>query len=164
MMTFNILAENVLIPKGNPTSFKTINSLGYIPKYPGRSLLTTLGSAGAGGYLGYKALEQINPYLGISMGVLGGAYGGDLAAEYIDRKIREKEGTPYRGARSFADTAQEHAGSAALGSLVSAGMASNPATAPYSILVAGPLSGLGGRIVNRLNHPENYVEIKKEKK
>lgn len=163
MMTFNILTESLLIPN-NPSSFKMMNNLSYFPKYNGRALLTQLGSAAAGGYLGYKSLEPINPYLGISIGAITGAYGGDLAAEYLDRKTREKEGKPYTGKRTFSDTAQEHAGSVALGNLVSAGMASNPSTAPYSLLVAGPLSGLGGRIVNRLNHPENYVETKKEKK
>ena len=130
----------------------------YTPKYPWRSALTTLGSGVGGGYLGYQAAKAFgaeHPEIGIPLGALNGLSAGSLASEYIDRKTRENEGTPYKGPRKFNDSVDDYLIRTGLGN--AAGLAlSNYTNSPVGIFAAGRIAGgLGVLGKDKVFHPDS---------
>lgn len=132
-------------------SIGRLPSTHYYPKYPLRSLLTTVGTGIGGLAIGVKAAKAAgasDPNLGVSLGLLNGMYLGNMASEYIDRKIREHEGSPYTSERTFKDTAKETALRMALGSPVAAAL--SPANTVVGVMSGHILSGAALRGYGKL--------------
>lgn len=150
MMTFSILTES-LYPQ-------------YTPQHPWRTAFTTLGGGIGGGFLGYQAAKAFgaeHPEIGVPLGVMNGFNAGSLASEYIDRKTRSDEGSPYKGPRSFRDSVDDYLIKTGLGN--AAGIALSSYThSPVGIFAGGRIAGaLGVLGKDKLMHSGDSKKTKK---
>ena len=157
MITFSFLMEGIAARQ---------KYLNYKPKHPFLYYGTIIGSGLGGTILGYNAGENIfdmkHPSVGGVIGALNGINAGSLAAEYLDRKLREREGNPYTGPREMSDAENEFLLKTGLSNLAAGSVAATGTSSIFLPAIAGRIgNGVSVILNDKIRHPERHKKKKK---